>query len=212
MKKIVLLLIIAACLTPANAQSSFGKIEALVKLTLDYPLMKIDFTKEQLDAWEYKVSGYQKEIDREYEAALSNAKGNEELASELTEEYNQLVDQEMQLLEEWAELYRKACEESGMQKLTIPSTPEEGRAQISRAYYVLSKYVGSTGEIAKFHVKLRDFVYDKWIPFAKSIEPTYKYIAMDCISMASIAGIYTAYAGIMLQYISARDGYKSLNE
>lgn len=212
MKKIALLLIMAVCLTPANAQSNFGKIEALVKLTLDYPLMKTDFTKEQLDAWEYKVSGYQKEIDREYEAALSNAKGNEELPIKLAEKYNQLVDQEIQLLEEWAELYRKACEESGMLEFATPSTPEEGRAQISKVYHTLSRYVGSTGEIAKYHVKLRDFAYDKWIPFAKSIEPTYKYIAMDCISKASIAGIYTAYAGIMLQYISARDVYKSLNE
>ncbi|MDD2954344.1 MAG: hypothetical protein PHC95_14535 [Parabacteroides sp.] len=212
MKKIILLLIMTVCVFKANAQSSFGKIEGLVKIILDYPLMKMDFTREQLDAWEYKVHEYEKDVIKEREMALSNMQGNEELSEEVNKRYTRLIDQNQQLLDEWAELLRKAYEESGMLSFTVPSTPQEGRDQVTKAYYTLSRYVNPTGEIAKFHVKLRAFYYEKWIPFVKSIEKTYKYTAIYYLSMASTAGFYTGYAGIMLQYISARDGYKSLNE
>lgn len=214
MHKILLIMILSLfSFLSANAQATINKIENLVKIILDYPLMKMDFNKEQLDAWEYKVHEYEKEVIREREMALSNAKGNEELSEEVNKRYSRLIEQQQQLLDEWGELYTKAHEESGILGFTMPSTSQEGRESITKAYNVLSKYVSpQTGEIAKYHAKLRAFYYEKWIPFAKSIEKTYKYTAIDCMSYANIAGFYTGYAGIMLQYISAKDGYKSLNE
>lgn len=197
----------------SNAQASFGKIEGLVNIILDYPLMKMDFTTEQLDAWGYKVQEYEKEVIKEREIALSNAQGNEELSEEVEKRYRRLIEQHQQLLDEWSELYNEAYEESGILGFTIPSTPQEGRESITKAYNVLSRYVSpQTGEIAIFHTKVRAFYYEKWIPFAKSIEKPYKYTAIDCMSYASIAGFYTGYSAIMAQYITAKEGYKSLNE
>lgn len=214
MPKIILLIIFSLfSFLSTNAQPSFGKIEGLVKIILDYPLMKIDFTKEQLDAWGYKVDGYHKEITKEMDKINPDIQVDEEFSEELKKRYEQLSNQYDQLRDELSQLYVKAHEESGISGFTIPSTPQEGRASITKMYTVLGRYVSpQTGEIAKYHVKLRAFIYEKWIPFAKSIEPTYKYSALGAISLASISGVYTAYAEIMLQYISARDGYKSLNE
>lgn len=213
MPKIILIMILSLfSFLSANAQASIDKIENLVKIILDYPLMKMDFNQEQLDAWEYKVHEYEKEVIRERDMVLSNAKGNEELSEEVNKRYSQIIEQQQKLLDEWGELYTKAHEESGILGFSMPSTPQEGRESITKAYNVLSRYVcPQTGEIAKYHAKLRAFYYEKWIPFAKSIENTYKYIAIDCMSYANIAGIYTGYAVIMLQYISAKDAYKSLN-
>ena len=213
MKKIILLLIMAVCVFNANAQLSFGKIEGLVKIILDYPLMKMDFTTEQLEAWRYKVEGYGKEISKEMDKIDPNIQVDEEFSEALKKRADKLTEEYDRLREELAELYVKAHEESGISGFTMPATPQEAQAQITKIYNVLNRYVTpQTGEIAKYHAKLRTFIYEKWIPFAKSIEPTYKYSALGAISLASISGVYTTYAVIMQQYISARDGYKSLNE
>ena len=213
MKKIVLLLIIATCFTPANAQPSFSKIEGLVKIILDYPLMKIDFTTEQLEAWNYKVDGYGKEISKEMDKINPNIQVDEEFSEALKKRADKLTEEYDRLREELTELFVKAHEESGILRCTIPATPQEGREQITKIYNVLSRYVSpQTGEIAKYHAKLRAFIYEKWIPFAKSIESTYKYSALGVISLANISEVYIAYTAIMLRYISAKDGYESLNE
>lgn len=213
MKKIILLLIMSVYIFNANAQPSFGKIEGLVKIILDYPLMKMDFTTEQLDAWNYKVDGYHKEIKEEMDKINPDIQVDEEFSEALKKRADQLSEEYDRLREELAELYVKAHEESGVSGFTMPTTLQEGREQITKMYNVLSRYVSpQTGDIAKYHTKLRAFIYEQWIPFAKSIEPTYKYSALGAISLASISGVYTTYAVIMQQYISARDGYKSLNE
>lgn len=201
------------CIFNANAQPSFAKIEGLVKMILDYPLMKMDFTTEQLDAWNYKVNRYHKEITKEMDKINPDIQVDEEFSEALKKREDQLSEEYDRLREELAELYVKAHEESGVSGFMMPTTPQEGREQITKMYNVLSRYVSpQTGDIAKYHAKLRTFIYEKWIPFAKYIEPTYKYSALGAISLASISGVYTTYAVIMQQYISARDGYKSLNE
>ena len=211
MKKIIILLIMAVCIVDANAQPSFSKIEGLVKIILDYPLMKMDFTTEQLDAWGYKVDGYGKEISKEMDKIDPNIKVDEEFSEGLKKRYEQLSEQYDKLREELTELVVNAHEESGLSGFTMPATPQEARAQITKTYNVLSRYVSpQTGEIAKCHAKLRAFIYEKWIPFAKSIQSTYKYSALGVISFANISGAYNGYAVITQQYISARDAYKSL--
>lgn len=213
MKKIILFLIMVVCIFKANAQPSFGKIEGLVKIILDYPLMKMDFTTEQLEAWRYKVDGYHKEITKEMDKIDPNIQVDEEFSEALKKRADKLTEEYDRLREELIELYVKAHEESGVSGFTMPTTPQEVQAQITKAYNVLSRYISpQTGEIAKYHAKLRAFIYEKWIPFTKSIESTYKYSALGAISLASISGVYNNYAVIMQQYISARDGYKSLNE
>lgn len=129
MKKIILFLIMAVCIFKANAQPSFGKIEGLVKIILDYPLMKMDFTTEQLEAWRYKVDGYHKEITKEMDKIDPNIQVDEEFSEALKKRADKLTEEYDRLREELIELYVKAHEESGVSGFTMPTTPKRGESK-----------------------------------------------------------------------------------